>query len=193
MKYQTKKELRAALQGADRELRWAVERRSTAEAALEEALLEVVDLNVTIDLKTQQLEEQTQYAEDLRNGLIDRTQGLRLNVLQTGGWSSMEEIAERATWVIDGVLPERRTSGTESKDVPTEGAKSNGQPSIPVPPGGFESTVKSLEYVAEKLEQVRLDPQLSVGKVRLQRIAVRLDYAIAEVRSVLGLPAEEVL
>jgi hypothetical protein len=133
--------------------------------------------NTELDRITKQ---QDRVIDQLRGNLASRDEQLRLEILSTViGFGRESELGQFSGWVLNGTMPE-----SQSYDGSTEPIKVDipvtGKP--PISRRVVEDAVDELVAVAERLDAVRSDPQLTVGKVRLQNIYRDLGWTIERLR-----------
>lgn len=186
MTYQTKKELRRRNARQEQALIDQTKRISELSDTLGERESELRAAKMQVDIYDRAGQHVARHADSLQAKLDDRTQDLRLAVLQNSGWSAIEEIDARAKWVLEGTVPERRTSDESAKDVPTEAAEAPSLGFSTIRPDDLADVLISLQAVDRILDHVRKDPYLSVGKVRIQNAGIKLKGVLLDLRQVMG-------
>lgn len=112
---------------------------------------------------------------------------IRLAVLKDSGWSDLKAIDERSRWVFSGALPVEASLPTKPDVTDGEALASLAEGPQPpmIRPDEVNDVLISLEQVLEKLRKVYEDPNLSIGRVRIQHAAGTLGYAVADLRRII--------
>lgn len=207
MSYQTRAELKRVIahQGAEllrqgEKLNAHEKARGKHEADVLELQMEIAGQKGTIDASSRGLraaadreEAMQEHIRSLDRALDDKAATLRLSTLQTiGGYSQDEELVRRATWVLTGQMPERNVSEMPVEEKAVPDAPNEGMPTVAGPASIdydiVRSAYESLLPIASQLESLRTDSNVRAGRVRIQRLAVKLDYVMESLRHAVGAP-----
>lgn len=111
----------------------------------------------------------------------NRASDVRLEVLRSSGYASIEDLNERASWVLTAAVPAKTEQDEKLVDFPVKGEIAE----LPrISRDDIVSVLRDLEVVDEKLMSVYTDPNLSVGKVRIQKAAGKLGYVLEDLRRI---------
>ena len=111
----------------------------------------------------------------------NRAAEVRLAVLQSSGYSSIDDLHERATWVLTAAVPAKTEQDEKLVDFPVKGEMAE-------PPrirrDDIVGVLTELETIAERSLALRQDPNISSGKVRIQNLDSRIQGLLLDLRQI---------
>lgn len=144
---------------------------------------ELADKARKLELEKQEILLQTSQQIDAIS-TRNRAADIRLAVLQSSGYSSIDDLHERATWVLTAAVPAKTEQDEKLVDFP--GKSEMAEPDYR---GIGEHLLEELwEEIEVRLATLRRDSNIRAGRDRIQKLHTRLVNILRSADAQFGLP-----